>query len=220
MNGIVGLRIIIHAITTITLLVAIVLMTTAVNTTGWQTFTDPDGEIHQHGLWLDYTYQVQHLAGSGGNQKNWVFKYKFGSSVDGDELHRAQEYQINTLVLLCVATLLGIVGLGLSYCGFGWVIPGVAWCCASFIASSLCAAGLTLFYLATMEPKQRYVNTEKGKVEQTVSYSFYLAVYSTILFAVSTVLALVCTILLCFTGRISHDTARTFPQMHHKNTNV
>lgn len=60
------LRIIVQVFATLITLVGISLITAGILSTGWQIMIEPGvGEIHQHGLWMDYVYSNRfHMAGA------------------------------------------------------------------------------------------------------------------------------------------------------------
>jgi len=219
-GGLAACRIIVQVIGIVILVISIGFLCGAILTTAWQTVYDPGtGEIHQHGLWLDYNLAREHTASST-NGLQWTFKYKFGDAVIGDEVHRAQDYQINCLILQCVGILLAIFGLFISYCACCSIAAGILWSILNFIATLICAVGLIIFYIKCMDPGQRYVNTDR-KLEQIIGYSFYYGVIGMVGFAITTVFSISSVVLLFLTGRTTISPTKSYPKIHpRQNTAV
>jgi len=208
-------RIIVHILAILTTLIAIGFTAGAILTTGWQIMTEPgSGEVHQHGLWLDYNRVHPHVAGASHgpniddpNGWQWIFKYKFGDAVKGDEVHRAEPYQENTLILLAVSMGFAVIGAFLSYCAGLKVFIGIIWAVCMLISVILSAAGLILFYVAAMQPMHRYVSTDR-KIEQVIGYSFWYGVVGAVGFALAMLESIVCIILLILSGRRGEKTEK------------
>jgi len=166
-------RVVLHVLVALILLVSISLAFSAIMTTGWQVFADTGtDEIHQHGLWFDYTYAKTHAAGTTGPE--WQWRRKFGDSVKGDEEHRWKPYQYGTLILLSVATLFALIALPLSYMAPFFVSVAVTFVVVLVFPLVLGAAAVIWFFTTASLPENNHVNTEY-RIHVDVSYSFYLA---------------------------------------------
>jgi len=228
-------RIVVHVLATLVTLIAIGLTAAALLSSGWQIMTEPGtGEIHQHGLWLDYNRVKPHVAGApaahaapldsnhpdADHQWQWIFNYKYGKAVDGDEIHRAKDYQENALILLSVALCLAIIGALMSYCAGLRYWFGIGWAVSLFFASVLGAAALIQFYITAMLPNNRYVYTDR-KIEQVMGYSFWWAVGGVIGFALAMIKSIVCVALFILAGTRGEKTERAaFTFKRGNNTQV
>lgn len=182
------LRLILHVAAVVTLILSIAFALSAILTTGWQTYYDSGTqEIHQHGLWFDYTYTKHHVSGK--TEPDWSWKYKFGSAVDGDEQHRWQPYQYNTLILLCVAAFLGFISVVVSYMAPYFITMAVVWLFVSIWPAFLSLAGVVLFFTTAALPNHNHIFTDR-RLDLDINYSFYFAVVATVGFAVALALAI------------------------------
>jgi len=181
-------RIVCHVLVVVLLVASISIALAAILTTGWQTFTDSGtNEIHQHGLWFDYTYAKQHVAGK--EEKEWQWRYKFGQAVEGDDDHRWRPYQYNALILICVATLLAFISLLLSYMAPYFVPVAIIWIIVTIFPVVLAAVGVILFFTEASLPVNNHVNIDR-RINIDISYSFYLAVVATAGYALALLTAI------------------------------
>jgi len=181
---------VLHVLVAVLLITSISLTISAIMTTGWQTFTDGGtNEIHQHGLWFDYTYAKQHVAGK--TDFEWHWKYKFGQSVHGDEGHQWEPYQYNTLILLAVSVLLGFVALILSYLAPFFVPVAIIFIVISVFPVVLTTIGVIVFFTTAALPDHNHVYLDGGRrIQLDISYSFYLAVVAAAGFALTLLAAI------------------------------
>jgi len=213
------IRVVLQVVATLVLLAAIGFVIAGILTTGWQTYTEPGtGERHQHGLWLDFTLVKMHTAGSG-DQLQWTWKYKFGDAVKGDEVHKAQPFQVNTLILLVVGTFLAIIALMFSFCSSCFAFASIGWALSTLFAGILSTAGIILFYVTAMLPEHRYVYTDR-KIEQVIGYSFWISVIGTAGYGVAMLLSVVVAILTFIAARTGHKPAKTYPKINHAHNTV
>lgn len=169
------IRVVVHVLLAVLLLVSISFAIAAILTTGWQTFTDSGTqEIHQHGLWFDYTYAKPHVSGK--TDYEWQWRYKFGQAVEGDEDHRWKPYQYNTLILLSVATLLAFISLVLSYLAPFSVPVAIILIVLIIFPVILAAAAVIQFFTIAVLPEYNHVYSDTRRINVDVSYSFYLGV--------------------------------------------
>jgi len=168
------IRIVLHVLVAVILVASISIAISSILTTAWQTFTDTgSNEIHQHGLWFDYTYAKPHVAGKGDFE--WQWRYKFGQAVEGDEDHRWKPYQYNTLILLSVATLLAFISLLVSYMAPYFVAVAIIFICISVFPVILATVAVILFFTTAALPEYNHVYVDR-RIQMEVGYSFYLAV--------------------------------------------
>lgn len=239
------IRIVIQVFATICNLIGGGFITAAILSSAWQIMIEPGtGEIHQHGLWMDYIYSNRfHMAGFPAPGLNpgwhegaflsgsmsgmeagaaftsgtgsgygyyygypmapggqWIMTYKFGDAVYGDDVHRAQPYQIYALILLCLALVLATVGILISYCSSVRPALGITWAALLFLAVILGAAGLIQFYVATMLPEYRFVYTDR-RVMLFVGYSYWWAVAGMVGIGIAMILSIAMSVLQFLNGK-------------------
>lgn len=225
MAGLQIARTIVHVLAILVTLVSVGLVASAIMSSGWQIMTESgSGEVHQHGLWLDYNLVRPHVASSGHiddhSRYQWVFNYKFGQAVKGDESHRAQPYQEITLILLSVGMIFAIIGCLISYCiGFKSFI-GIGWAVFMFLATIISAAAVIQFFITANYPEHRFVHTDR-KIEQVIGYSFWRAVVGTIGFALAMIMSVICVVLVILGNRYGVKTEKApFTFRRGNNTQV
>jgi len=177
------LRLVLHIFAALVLTVSLALCVSSVLTTAWQTYYDSGTqEIHQHGLWYDYTYAKRHMAGK--TEADWHWRYKFGQSVEGDEDHRWKSYQYNSLILFCAAAFLSFVSAIMSYMAPYFVSVALVWAFITIWPPFLSLAGVIVFFTTAMTPEYNHVFTDR-RLELEIGYSFHLAIAATIMFYIA-----------------------------------
>jgi len=179
-------------------------------------------EKHKHGLWQycieTYGRPDERFIDS---KDRTCFTMRYGkprsSSKDKDtEIHDGQQWRLNALILIAIATVLALASVIGGCCAAFMKCCGIVWCCCSFFMWLLSVAGVLLFTVYAKSEQEKVFYIGPRLTHQYMSWSYIVACVSTLFTTIAMVLSGVTTALQFFGGERSGEYRQGVVRVHTK----